>query len=412
MAVATEDIPIGALGLSLVRVRPQSESTLFCHLPPSTTAVPLPSKLQMLSPPRRIRFAPLPDPRRAVFIADDGTEHPIPQLDLLFAPDDALAASTSSLSMPLDESRDGLPYATPYTIPASLPAAVSLALSPETKSGPGLLQALAPGNRPKSMLTGYTYAYSNGDSSSNDSNSSSNTSSRNNLDVESASSLISEHNSPTPKTSNGAPATPNKGSGLLSLFRTSSRSSQAPTPTATAYRFLDNDPVAGKPLQRWTSATSADSSSSSLKKGSGVPMFRTQSTPHSGSNLKKSIFSRSKSKSQKSSSSGATAPTGAHKAGLISTIAPSTPTSPTSAARKAGGVKMLNGRVYGARRPAPNPNVFANTREEPEFIEWGYGGMGSVNNANVGGSVWGKVMSGDGNVFSTFILSLQSTTPF
>ncbi len=44
---------------------------------------------------------------------------------------------------------------------------------------------------------------------------------------------------------------------------------------------------------------------------------------------------------------------------------------------------MLNGRVYGARR---NPNLFASARdEEPEFVEWGYGGMGSVKGARSAG---------------------------
>lgn len=39
---------------------------------------------------------------------------------------------------------------------------------------------------------------------------------------------------------------------------------------------------------------------------------------------------------------------------------------------------MLNGRVYGSKRHPPT-NPFANVRDEPEFVEWGYGGMGSVN---------------------------------
>jgi hypothetical protein len=38
---------------------------------------------------------------------------------------------------------------------------------------------------------------------------------------------------------------------------------------------------------------------------------------------------------------------------------------------------MLNGRVYGSKRQPP-ANPFANVRDEPEFVEWGYGGMGSV----------------------------------
>ncbi|CAE6439592.1 unnamed protein product [Rhizoctonia solani] len=49
--------------------------------------------------------------------------------------------------------------------------------------------------------------------------------------------------------------------------------------------------------------------------------------------------------------------------------------------------RMLNGRVYGARRARerlqPLPSM------EPEFSEWGYGGMGSVNN----GSEYSKLQS-------------------
>lgn len=53
--------------------------------------------------------------------------------------------------------------------------------------------------------------------------------------------------------------------------------------------------------------------------------------------------------------------------------------------------RMLNGRVYGARKHHQNSaNVFSNIPDaEPEFVEWGYGGMGSVK----AGGMWGKVQS-------------------
>jgi hypothetical protein len=41
------------------------------------------------------------------------------------------------------------------------------------------------------------------------------------------------------------------------------------------------------------------------------------------------------------------------------------------------GMHMLNGRAYGSKR-RPLKNIFANVHEEPEFVEWGYGGMGSI----------------------------------
>ena len=52
---------------------------------------------------------------------------------------------------------------------------------------------------------------------------------------------------------------------------------------------------------------------------------------------------------------------------------------------------MLNGRVYGARKNhLQSTNVFQNIPdEEPEFVEWGYGGMGSVRS----GGMWSKVQS-------------------
>jgi hypothetical protein len=54
-------------------------------------------------------------------------------------------------------------------------------------------------------------------------------------------------------------------------------------------------------------------------------------------------------------------------------------------------VKMLNGRVYGAKRYATQTlaNPFANVRDEPEFVEWGYGGMGSVDaSAGIANNMW------------------------
>ncbi|KZT24090.1 hypothetical protein NEOLEDRAFT_498204 [Neolentinus lepideus HHB14362 ss-1] len=36
-------------------------------------------------------------------------------------------------------------------------------------------------------------------------------------------------------------------------------------------------------------------------------------------------------------------------------------------------MRMLNGRVYGAKRGYQNRNPFATVRDEPEFVEWGRG---------------------------------------
>ncbi|KAI6151100.1 hypothetical protein BKA82DRAFT_3118663 [Pisolithus tinctorius] len=59
--------------------------------------------------------------------------------------------------------------------------------------------------------------------------------------------------------------------------------------------------------------------------------------------------------------------------------------------RKPKHVRMLNGRIYGAKRHPvhSNANPFASARDEPEFVEWGYGGMGSVRaSGDVANSVW------------------------
>lgn len=60
---------------------------------------------------------------------------------------------------------------------------------------------------------------------------------------------------------------------------------------------------------------------------------------------------------------------------------------------------MLNGRIYGRRRlyDKASTNPFANVRDtEPEFVEWGYGGMGSnKSNSNSSmGSAWRAVQNG------------------
>ncbi|KAI9446794.1 hypothetical protein H4582DRAFT_606792 [Lactarius indigo] len=53
--------------------------------------------------------------------------------------------------------------------------------------------------------------------------------------------------------------------------------------------------------------------------------------------------------------------------------------------------RLLNGRVYGARKHHYlSANAFDNVPDkEPEFVEWGHGGMGSVR----AGGIWSKVQS-------------------
>ncbi|KAK0185814.1 hypothetical protein F5146DRAFT_1143332 [Armillaria mellea] len=74
--------------------------------------------------------------------------------------------------------------------------------------------------------------------------------------------------------------------------------------------------------------------------------------------------------------------------GLLATIHTSNP---------AKGTRMLNGRVYGQKKAQRERNLFANAPDaEPEFVEWGYGGMGSVKSSReAGGKMWGKLQSED-----------------
>ncbi|KAF8590497.1 hypothetical protein K439DRAFT_93121 [Ramaria rubella] len=62
------------------------------------------------------------------------------------------------------------------------------------------------------------------------------------------------------------------------------------------------------------------------------------------------------------------------------------------------GLRMLNGRVYG-RRPSSADPTQKQDNHEPEFVEWGYGGMGSVTSnpaprsSPTAGPNWAKLQS-------------------
>lgn len=76
-----------------------------------------------------------------------------------------------------------------------------------------------------------------------------------------------------------------------------------------------------------------------------------------------------------------------------SPLAPSISEGGTSRSRRTTRPQaMLNGRVYGRHRGALTPDPFQNQRpaHEPEFVEWGYGGMGSVPSAKGTGHAPGK----------------------
>ncbi|KAF9650844.1 hypothetical protein BDM02DRAFT_3185001 [Thelephora ganbajun] len=123
----------------------------------------------------------------------------------------------------------------------------------------------------------------------------------------------------------------------------------------------------GTPLDRWTSVSSVRS----FMSDSGRPQSRKRKSPSFPSTLNP-LAHRSKS-----------------------TPLPAKQYTPSAKP----GMRMLNGRVYGRRRPynKASTDPFVNvSNTEPEFVEWGYGGMGS-NKSNTNsslGSTWRVVQNG------------------
>ncbi|KAF9507849.1 hypothetical protein BS47DRAFT_270920 [Hydnum rufescens UP504] len=79
--------------------------------------------------------------------------------------------------------------------------------------------------------------------------------------------------------------------------------------------------------------------------------------------------------------------------------APNSNTLPRSR-RFPGPLTMLNGRVYGRHRGALTPDPFQHQRpdHEDEFVEWGFGGLGSVPHSRATGAAadWHRVRGGTG----------------
>ncbi|KAF5386657.1 hypothetical protein D9615_001956 [Tricholomella constricta] len=161
--------------------------------------------------------------------------------------------------------------------------------------------------------------------------------------------------------------------GTINLFRASSKSNDSAIPAKR--------PTSPSSSSGWGFGLSRWSSTGSCSKGS--PLSRSQSAqsynPSISSKLKlgSSSSNNNKPKKPRSSSVASTASTASSADGKSAPLAKSA--SLPGPVRK--GTRMLNGRVYGGpKRPNrdPNANPFANARDELEFVEWGYGGMGSV----------------------------------
>ncbi|RDX52787.1 hypothetical protein OH76DRAFT_1416475 [Lentinus brumalis] len=329
---------------------------------------------------RRIRFAPLPEPRRdededfpPVFL-DDDEAGPSTTGDHIFAMSSALAAA---VNCPLPESVPSSPCATRRGLPTT--DALGLDASSADSSDPGMQQSQPSGPSDvgqewdmasqSTALPPLSLSLSVPESPRKSGK----------LSKMLKPFFSRSHNastkSPLARTfsreetaSMNGEAQRGRSSSFLSA---SSRNSSVSRDASLTRERRDSD--FGAPLHRWTSEGGPNSVLPVSKKkrhmlfgggssSGGVPLGRTQSlTSLSGKDDKKS-------KAQH-------------------------PVVVTNGGRKQQ--RMLNGRVYGARRK-PNANPFANVRtDEPEFVEWGYGGMGSVKNTSGQNSMWSRVQAGD-----------------
>ena len=249
---------------------------------------------------RRIRFAPLPDPRRAVCVTELGEELPLPSV---FDEDDS----------------SGIPH----------PNLHSFRTSPSLLLGDSIVS-------PKKLPTP-------------------------------AASGSSSRRVHTTRHSASSPPSPNR----LHVPLTSSTA----TVTETVYR--------------------TSTSSTRLAKRLFKPFGQKSDDSHRTS-------SRDSSSSREDTSPSFGIPLGHWASADDASRTTSTNGEPLSRARSANSTaqpkpkRMLNGRMYGARKNNhQSTNMFQNIPdEEPEFVEWGYGGMGSVRS----GGMWAKVQS-DQKVF-------------
>ncbi|KAK7049436.1 hypothetical protein VNI00_006040 [Paramarasmius palmivorus] len=305
----------------------------------------------------KIRFAPLPDPRRSVLLGDDGVEHPIEADDRIPASVSLAIVGAQPPSVPSPQIFNSIPLPPSPLIQPQPEASTSTSpciLSTSSSSG----STSSSGKHwSKSLLTPFLSHKKHHKKSSSPS-----------PDSASGSSYASSSSS-----------TPNS---IHSLTPT-----QSPLCDISLSRPATNDGSGwGAALSRWTSGGSMASTSNPGKGyGFGAPLTRTQSTQ-----------SWKKSKGRRPSSSSSM---DARASGLLSSLHSDKP-------KPGKGTRLLNGRVYGAKRGAhanANANPFAtisSTYPDPEFVEWGYGGTGSVKHQKdgVGGRVWGRLAK-EGSVF-------------
>ncbi|KAJ3486499.1 hypothetical protein NLI96_g4208 [Meripilus lineatus] len=343
---------------------------------------------------RRIRFAPMPDPRREVLVTEDGNEIPFP-----------------------DEVDDNVITVREYSPRPSLDRPISSSTGGKTlNSSPSLL--LASNQHGISLVRPHdTPAPDSTHSSSSNSDS---TPTPSTTVIESTTSPSC--GAPTSANGQSAPPVPGVASDRTSLDTTTPLSPKSSPHLASHTPELSKLPLESSKASRrksgkWTSklfgpllghkgGDEADMRrTESLRDfGSGrtgVPFDRTSTITSTltTNSLPPTLSSpplRPRKKGKSHSLFSSPTATSLHIFGSSKNSKKAEVSRSQSVGSKPGGVRrgqlrMLNGRVYGARRVDP----FANIKdEEPEFIEWGFGGMGSVSNG--GGSVWSKLQSNAG----------------
>ncbi|RXW24169.1 hypothetical protein EST38_g1677 [Candolleomyces aberdarensis] len=351
---------------------PSSSSSSSASLNSATTPTHRTGTRPSPPPTRKIRFAPLPDPRRSVLITDDGEELPIPNceeatnipsspLPPVIPLESQQSQETSSVSSFGSSSKRNSDSTDPSsasgtTTPASMtnttnseasgsepasPASIPICLPPTLPS----LKASSSGSAPpsswqKSKGLSFLRPFKRSSGSSSSSSSS-------NKSLTPTPSIDRSSRSHASSSRKGISTEEILTLGTINLFRTSSRESSD-----------------GWNLTRWSSA--GPSSAGGPARNFGVPLTRTQSTQST-----QSYKSKTKTPSLLS--------------GLRPSSAPAPKPSKKNVAPVRTGTRMLNGRVYGSKNN-PSANPFDNVRdEEPSFVEWGYGGMGSVKNAKSAG---------------------------
>ncbi|RDB24196.1 hypothetical protein Hypma_008658 [Hypsizygus marmoreus] len=324
---------------------------------------------------RRIRFAPLPDPRALEDADDDNAtdddDHDVLDIDDPSLPDSKPCSLSSS---PPSEADDHTPA------PAK-PTTQQLLSHPPIYHAPSW-------SRPKSLnlLRPFPFRKSSPTSSS--------------LSLTPTASVDSNNTSTPTNATTTSFSSKNFSTeeiltlGTINLFRASSKN-----PDSSSKHDAGSSGGWGFGLTRWSSAGSHKTGSPLARSQSSQSYTPASTSPSMSSRLKLGSDSK-KAKTKPRSSSTASSTT--------SNSANGTPLTKSTSFPVRKGTRMLNGRVYGGPKNRANKdkdaNPFANARDEdPEFVEWGYGGMGSVRGgkqagvigAGKGGTRWER-LQGDG----------------